>query len=282
MAPRTLVTFHAHPDDESLLTAGLMAKTDEAGDRVVLVVATGGEVGQVAGDFLVEGEALGERRRTETEQSAAVLGVDRLEFLGYADSGDDPDRTDRPEGAFADADLDEAAGRLAAILRAEDADVVTIYDPNGGYGHPDHLQVHRVGHRAAELAGTPLVLEATINRDLMQLGLELAGSLGFEFPPDFAPPDFSTWYSPADAITHTIDVSGQLDRKRASMEAHASQASSATNSVRSLAVFLSLPPEYFALAFGTEWYIDRTLPPGSALDDVFARLDPGSDPDPVA
>lgn len=278
MAPRTLVTFHAHPDDEALLTAGTMAAAADAGHRVVLVVATGGEVGQVAVDFLGEGEALGQRRRTETERSAAALGVARLEFLGYHDSGDGSAGATRPEAAFADADPGEAAERLAAILRDEHADVVTIYDPNGGYGHPDHLQVHRVGRQAAALAGTPVVLEATINRDLMQLGLELAGSLGYEFPPDFAPPDFTTWYSPAGDITHTIDVSAQLERKRSAMEAHASQASSATDSVRSLAVFLSLPPEYFALAFGTEWFIDRSLPVGSALDDVFATLDPDGAP----
>ena len=83
----TLVCLHAHPDDEALLTAGVMAKAAAEGHRVVLVVATRGDVGEVAGDFLTEGEGLGDRRWRELERSAALLGVARIEWLGYADSG---------------------------------------------------------------------------------------------------------------------------------------------------------------------------------------------------
>ena len=193
----TLVCFHAHPDDEALLTAGVMAAAAADGHRVVLVVATRGEVGLVAGDFLADGETLADRRWRELARSALELGVRRLEWLGYADSGrrpghdpterrpadddgDDDRRSGRP--AVRDADVEEAAERLAEILNDEHADVLTTYDPNGGYGHPDHLQVHRVGQRAGELAGTPIVLEATINRDLIRMGADLAGSLGFELP----------------------------------------------------------------------------------------------------
>ncbi len=115
--PHTLVCFHAHPDDEALLTAGTMAKAAAAGHRVVLVVATRGEVGEVAADFLGDGEALGARRWHELERAAEVLGVARLEWLGYGDSGSAPgpgatiDRRD-PAGPvrFVDADPDEAAG----------------------------------------------------------------------------------------------------------------------------------------------------------------------------
>src|SRR5918994_1001766 len=111
----TLVTFHAHPDDESIATGGVMAKASDEGHRVVLVVATRGEHGEVEEGFLGEGEALGERRVRETEASAAILGVARVEFLGYVDSGmiGTPEN-DLPE-SFWRADMEEAAARLAAI-----------------------------------------------------------------------------------------------------------------------------------------------------------------------
>jgi LmbE family N-acetylglucosaminyl deacetylase len=274
---RTLVTFHAHPDDEALLTAGTMAKAAATGDRVVLVVATRGEVGDAAAAYRAGG--LGDQRVAETEASVAALGVHRLVFLGYGDSGLDGDGSGLTGAAtepFARAGVDEAAERLAEVLREEHADVVTTYDPNGGYGHPDHLQVHRVGRRAAELAGTPVVLEATINRDLMQAGIGLAASLGLDVPPEFSPETFESWFLPEAELTHAVDVTAQLEQKRASMRAHASQATSDVTDTRSLSLFLSLPDDYFALAFGTEWYVDRSRPPGIAAHDVFDGLTNGA------
>ena len=170
-----------------------------------------------------------------------------------------------------DAPVEEAAERLAAILRQEQAEVLTGYDPFGGYGHPDHRQVHRVATRAGELAGTPIVLEATINRDLMAAGAEIAASLGLELPEDFAPESLDDWFTPAEELTHAVDVRPQLAAKRAAMEAHASQATSADpGATRSLEVFVQLPDEYFELAFGTEWFVDRSRPAGISADDVFA------------
>jgi LmbE family N-acetylglucosaminyl deacetylase len=267
---RTLVTFHAHPDDEAFLTAGVMAGAAARGDRVVLVVATQGEVGEVSGVFLAPGEDLGQRRSIETERSAAALGVHRVVFLGFRDSGSDP-ATARTDG-FAAADVDEAARRLAAILREEQADVLTTYDPTGGYGHPDHLQVHHVGYRAAALAGTPTVLEATFNRDLLLFAVDLLPSLDLELPGGFVPPDVSSWFASADEITHEIDVSAHLVQKKASMQAHASQTTGATDSVRNLQLFLALPDDWFAVAFGTEWFIDRKVDPGSKRHDLFETL----------
>jgi LmbE family N-acetylglucosaminyl deacetylase len=274
---RTLVTFHAHPDDEALLTAGVMARAAAEGHRVVLVVATRGEVGEVGSGVLAGAESLGDRRVAEQRRAADALGVHRLEFLGYADSGLDgrgaayADGDAPGRGPFALADVEEAAGRLAAILREEDADVVTTYDPNGGYHHPDHVQVHRVGTRAAELAATPTVLEATINRDLMRVGIELAADLGYELPPEFTPATFEDWFLPAQELTHAVDVSAYLVQKRAAMEAHATQATG-DGGPRSLARFLAIPEEYFGLAFGTEWFVDRRQPAGAGLTDVFAGV----------
>ena len=276
--PSTLVFFHAHPDDEALLTAGTMAKAAADGHRVVLVVATAGEVGEAAEVY--RGGDLGTTRLAELQRSASVLGVARLEVLGYGDSGSG-DADAEASGlsgaggpaAFAAVEVDEAAGRLAALLVEEGAQVLTTYDANGGYGHPDHLQVHAVGARAAALAGTPRVLEATINRDLMSMGVELARSLGYEIPETFAPTSFDGWFTPGDEITHAIDVSAHLAAKRASMEAHASQATSGDGSTRTLAAFLALPDEYFAMAFGTEWYRDPAAPAGAGIDDVLAGLE---------
>src|SRR5436853_4691571 len=158
----TFVFFHAHPDDESMSTGGTMARARAEGHRVVLVTATRGEHGEVADGFLEPGEVLWARRVRETEAAAEILGVSRAEFLGYVDSGMMGTPTNDAPESFWQADIEEAAQRLAAILQEENADILTIYDDHGLYGHPDHIQVHRVGHRAAALAGTPKVYEATI------------------------------------------------------------------------------------------------------------------------
>ena len=151
----TLVSFHAHPDDECIACGGVIRKAADAGHRVVLVVATRGEQGEIPEGLLADGEELWQRRVAETQASAGILGVQRVEFLGYHDSGMmGTPANDRP-GSFWTTPVEEAAGRLAGLLRAEQADVLTCYDAHGGYGHPDHIQVHRVGIRAAELAGTP-------------------------------------------------------------------------------------------------------------------------------
>lgn len=259
--------FHAHPDDEALLTAGTMARLAAEGHRVVLVVATAGERGL---SDLQPGDALGEKRMDELYQSAAALGVARVECLGYGDSGLSPSggvAEQRPDNAFIDADTEEAAGKLAAILQEEKADLVAIYDPAGGYGHPDHVQVHRVGKRAAELAGTPIVLEATVNRDPLVKALRLAGKV-YRFPPEFDPRTFESAYTAGEAITHRVNVRKYTKQKRAAMAAHASQATGG-DSDRTLAVMLKLPMPLYRLVFGTEWFVRRDLPPGTRLTHPF-------------
>jgi LmbE family N-acetylglucosaminyl deacetylase len=243
----TLVTFHAHPDDESIATGGTMAKAAADGHRVVLVVATRGEHGEVDEHFLPEGEALWERRVEETKQAADILGVQRVEFLGYVDSGMMGTDTNELSECFWRADVDEAASRLAAILTEERADVLTIYDDNGGYGHPDHIQVHRVGRRAAELAGTAQVYEATINRDdIIRSMKEMpAPPEGLDVPDVENSPDFGV---PEDLITTRVDVTAFVDQKRRAMAAHASQ-------IAETSFFLQMPLEVFARVFGQEWYI---------------------------
>jgi LmbE family N-acetylglucosaminyl deacetylase len=269
--PYTLVVFHAHPDDEALLTSGTMARASAEGHRVVLVVATAGGVGLVGSDFLGAGESLAARRLAELRRSATALGCARTEVLGYADSGLEGDEVPREGVAFASADVHEAARRLADLLVAERADVLTTYDPAGGYGHPDHVQVHRVGVLAAQLAGTPVVLEATVDRDLITRALRLVRRV-YRFPPEFDPTVFDRAYTPRSQLTHRVDVRRYAIRKRTSMAAHASQAT-ADGADRTLAAFLRLPTPLFRRVFGQEWYVERGRPPGGPLlDDIFTTL----------
>jgi LmbE family N-acetylglucosaminyl deacetylase len=278
--PYTLVSFHAHPDDEALLTAGTLARAAAEGHRVVLVVATAGEAGLTANALRGAGpDDLADRRTAEVREAAAAIGCARLVLLGYADSG----MADAPTGhprSFALAEVDGAAALLAEVLREERADALTVYDPAGGYGHPDHRQVHRVGVRAAELAGTRLVLEATVDRSRLQRLLRVlwwaswvrARAVGRpSLPSEFDPDRFDAAYSAPQAITHRVDVRRHSGAKRAAMAAHRSQAA-ADDQDRTLALFLRLPRPLFAVVFGREWFVERGRRPGRPLDDIFASL----------
>jgi len=257
----TLVCFHAHPDDESIATGGVMARAVDEGHDVVLVVATKGEEGEYPDGFLDDGETLEQRRVKETMASAGVLGVKAVEWLGYRDSGMIDTPTNENPACFWRADVEEAAARLAAILRHHSCDVLTIYDSNGNYGHPDHIQVHRVGVRAAELAGIAHVYEATMNRDEIKRSLEAMRESAPEgaIPEDAPDEDFEVGV-PEEQITTCVDVSPWLGRKRESMRAHASQ-------IAEQSFFLVMPDEMFSLAFGREWFIHRGVTPTQPWED---------------
>jgi LmbE family N-acetylglucosaminyl deacetylase len=145
------------------------------------------------------------------------------------------------------ADVDQAAQKLAKILREERAEVLTIYDENGGYGHPDHIQVHRIGMRAAEMCGTRAVFMSTINRAHTKQLIEQADKIGIEIDADFRE-SVDTLGVPPEEITTAVDVTGFLDVKRRAMAAHASQ-------IADDSPFLGMPPDVFAAAWGTEWYV---------------------------
>ncbi len=272
---RTVVAFHAHPDDEALLTAGTMARAAAEGHRVVLVLATDGALGLAAEDFHDRRGGLSAVRLQEAQESARALGVARIEWLGYADSGSGPILEPNPPGQvrFARARLEEAAERLAAILTTERADVLLSYDRAGGYGHRDHVRVHEVGRRAAEIARTPRVLEATIPREHLVRAIRWIGHI-YRFPPEFDPGSFDTAYSARSEITHRIDVRAQVAAKRASMAAHASQATGGDGD-RTLAALLRIPRPIARFVLGHEWYRDPHHPPGEPVsDDIFAGLTP--------
>lgn len=262
----TLVSFHAHPDDECIGCGGVMRMAAEQGHRVVLVVATRGELGEIPDGLLHEGEELWERRVAETHASAEILGVHRVEFLGYSDSGMMGESTNEAPGSFWTAPIEDAAGKLAAILRDERADVLTVYDENGGYGHPDHIQVHRVGTRAAELANTSRVYQHTMNRDHMRRGLETFGPHAAEAGIELPDIDNSSEFGkPESEITTAVDISAYTGYKRAAMRAHASQISEQS-------FFLAMPDEPFRYAFGSEWFIREGQGPGITETDLLSGL----------
>lgn len=259
------MSFHAHPDDEVLYTGGTLARAAAEGHRVVLAVATDGGAGLAA-----TGPDLARRRMAELEASAAVLGVSRVVPLGFADSGW---TTDPAPGTFAALPLDTAAAPLAALLKQEGADAVTVYDRAGGYGHPDHVQVHRVGTRAAALAGTPVVLEATVDRNLIRpVARLIAATPGLL--PDVHRTDYESAYTAREDLTHRVDVRAYTDQKRRALLAHHSQATS-DRGVRTLGLLLRLPSWTFTWVLGREWFVEQGRTPASTpSDDVFASLRP--------
>ncbi len=257
----TLVAFHAHPDDEAISTGGSLARAHAEGHRTVLVLATGGEHGEIPSD-LAPGESLADRRRIESDRSAAALGIDRVIWLGYSDSGLTGWLQNDHEQSFARADVGVAGSRLASILVEEQADVFTIYDWHGNYGHPDHVQVHRVGCEAERLVSGDLpglrVFEATMNRDETRRQMSAASEFDApfdDFDPDAPADDGNPIGMPESELTMVVDVSDFVDRKRASIAAHRSQVSDSS-------FFLQMPPELFALAFGREWFIEHGVAPG--------------------
>lgn len=248
----TLVCFHAHPDDEAIATGGLMVKASAAGHRVILVCATRGECGEPQPDVLNNGELLWQRRMIELDNSASILGADRPIWLGYEDSGMMGEQSNSNPACLWQADLDEAVDRLARLLAEVDADVLTIYDDHGGYGHPDHIRVHQIGKAAATSLGIDNVFESTMNRDHMRRLFEAqeaqeaqdSAEESAEGPPDF---DIESMGTTEAEIGFRVDVTAVIDTKRAAMAAHRSQ-------IAPDSFFFTMPPEHFTVAFGSEWF----------------------------
>jgi LmbE family N-acetylglucosaminyl deacetylase len=241
----TVLAFHAHPDDEVLMTGGTLARAAADGHRVVIVVATDD----------MDADAT---RMKELRASAAELGVHRVVPLGYADSGHGPVLfPDPPERRrFARAGTEEAAAKLAALLSEENADVLLSYDANGGYGHRDHVKVHHVGRRAAELAGVPRVLEATIPREVVAGVVRVMRTLRVSLRYDLGA--LATAYSPRSAITHRIDVRRFARQKQAALAAHRSQLAGTGRLAPVTRTLVRLPAPVFGMLAGREWFADAT------------------------
>jgi LmbE family N-acetylglucosaminyl deacetylase len=159
--------------------------------------------------------------------------------------------------------VEHAARRLAVILDEEEPDVLTTYDDNGGYGHPDHIQVHRVGRRAGELSAVPVVAQSTVNRDWVTRGMR--GTAGADSPTWEVPPEVQKMGKPEAEITHRVQAVDFVEQKRASMRAHASQMAPDH-------FLLAMPDPMFAMGMGVEFYIVESAPTGAAAPELFEDL----------
>jgi LmbE family N-acetylglucosaminyl deacetylase len=266
-----MLAVHAHADDETITMGATLAQCADRGIATAVLCCTDGQLATIYAPDMDEESTrprLGEIRREELRAACAILGVSEVHFLGYHDSGMAGAESNDDPVAFWRASLDEATGAVVAHIRRFRPHVVVTYDGNGGYGHPDHIQVHRVGRRAAELANTAKVYEATINRDHMIELIKRAREYGMETPNDELPDPEGEGFDmgmPAEAITTTVDVRDYLEIKRQAMAAHASQISETS-------FFLTMPREAFDIAWGQEWYILHGAPLGTKEDDIFAGL----------
>ena len=237
--PRRVLLVHAHPDDESLTTGGTIARYAAEGAEVTVVTCTLGEEGEVIGESwagLVADEAdqLGGYRILELTAALGRLGVSSPLFLGGAgrwrDSGMAGTPAARNPRAFVNADADEVVEALVRVIRERRPQVVVCYDPQGGYGHPDHIRVHDVVTAAVESAasdagaGAPwdvAKLYWTVTEETsLAAGLECIT----EFPASWRLPEPGELPCvPDSAVTTTVDVREHLAAKVAAFEAHATQ-----------------------------------------------------------
>ena len=265
----TLMAVHAHPDDEVLSTGGVLAAAAAEGIRTVLVTCTNGEQGDGPGGIKPgepghDGARVRELRLEELRQSVSLLGISDVELLGYPDSGMEGWAANEHPEVFANIPLEESAGRLAELMERYRPDVVVTYDENGNYGHPDHIQAHRITVAAIEKTGIPAKFYHTaIPRTRMAELFEYLRSTGTDMG-DFEPPeDFGT---PDELITTVVDVSAHVTRKRKALEAHASQGDNI--------FFLRMPEEGQQRVFGQESFVRQfsKVPAPDHEDDLFAGL----------
>lgn len=290
-----LLTVHAHPDDEASKGAATVARYHDQGVRTVLVCCTGGEAGDILNPAMDRPEVrddLAAVRRRELEAAAAAIGYDEVVMLGYRDSGMPGTPANEDPRCFARAPLEEAVGRLVAVIRAERPQVVVTYDEDQqGYPHPDHLRVHEISVAAFAAAGDPGAYPGTGEpwqvSKLYYVGFSgqrvLAlhakfGELGLESPFDDA------WLERARGQTRQysthIDVSGYADVRRRALLAHATQIDPESP------FWFGLPPEVMRSVHPVDEYVlalraPGLSPPGGAgpggapdvEDDLFAGLD---------
>ncbi|HEV7534327.1 MAG TPA: PIG-L family deacetylase, partial [Acidimicrobiia bacterium] len=203
-------------------------------------------------------------RQAELEVSCAALKVTHLELLGYADSGMMGWPTNDVPGSFWSTPVDEAAARLAAILTEERAAALVGYDARGIYGHADHVQVHRVGARAAAVAGVATVYESTVDREYLHfVETHLVVEATLAAQPERAVAGLGLAAAPLGLSTVevdcTVDVRPVLTVKRRAMAAHASQIPETSSAMR-------LPDADFAAVYGYEWYARRG--PHGPIDEL--------------
>lgn len=272
--PLTLMAVHAHPDDEATGTGGVLARYAAEGIRTVLVTCTDGRCGDgpegvKPGDPGHDPEAVALMRRQELKESCDVLKVGDLELLDYADSGMMGWPSNDAPGAFWQTPVEEGAARLAELMRHYRPDVVVTYDENGFYGHPDHIQAHRITMAALEMTElTPKVYWTTMPRS----GMQRFGEIMHEFHPDMPEPDPAEAAAmaeiglPDDEITTWVDTIAFSGQKFEALAAHASQGENI--------FFLKMGKERFGELMGMETFVRVKDTTGATVpeNDLFAGL----------
>jgi LmbE family N-acetylglucosaminyl deacetylase len=278
--PLTLMAVHAHPDDEASSTGGILARYANEGVRTVLVTCTDGSCGDGPGGIKPgqpghDPAAVAALRRTELETSCRTLKVSDLELLGYTDSGMMGWPQNHAPGSFWTTPVAQAAERLAALMRHYRPDVVVTYDENGFYGHPDHIQTHRITMAAIELTAIAakvywttiprstmaefrrIIAELDPDRDKPKTETDPAPPVGDDQPPIGLPDEqISTW----------VDVTEFGKHKYESLAAHASQGDNI--------FFLNMGVQRFTQLMGTETFVRVQDSTGAPLPetDLFAGL----------
>ncbi|MCM1976260.1 PIG-L family deacetylase [Streptomyces sp. ZAF1911] len=272
--PLTLMAVHAHPDDEATSTGGVLAQYAAEGIRTVLVTCTDGRCGDGPGGTKPgapghDPAAVAVMRRQELEVSRDVLKISDLETLDYADSGMMGWPSNDAPGAFWQTPVEEGAARLAELMRHYRPDVVVTYDENGFYGHPDHIQAHRITMAALEMTElTPKVYWTTMPRSAMQRFGEVMREFGEDMPePD--PAEAAALADiglPDEEITTWVDTTAYSGQKYDSLAAHASQGESI--------FFLKMGKEKFGELMGVETFVRVKDATGAAVPetDLFAGL----------
>jgi N-acetyl-1-D-myo-inositol-2-amino-2-deoxy-alpha-D-glucopyranoside deacetylase len=283
--PLTLLAVHAHPDDEALGTGGILARASAEGIRTDLFTSTGGEVGEINPETRADPDTLAEIRERELRAACEILNVSHLELLGYRDSGMAGTADNEHPECFARADLDRATARLVSLVRAYRPNVIVTYNENGFYGHPDHVNAHRIAAAAYELAADPdhrsedgaapwaasKLYYTAVSRSemagfrtrLQEAGIDFSGG-----DADAAETDESeSWGTPDELITTVVDVSAHARQKRQALFAHATQMGPEV-------FFARMPEPLFYQVFGRESFqlaksrIDTTPPESDLFDGL--------------
>jgi len=288
--PRTLLAVHAHPDDESSKGAGTLARYADEGMRTVVVTCTGGEAGEILNPAMDQPgnlERMPELRRQELAKALEIMRVGAHYWLGYRDSGMPDTEFNAHPDAFANADLDEAVGRLVRIIRAERPQVLLTYDETGGYPHPDHIRTHEISMPAFEAAADParypdagapfqplkLYYHATFTKRRLEVIHTGAIARGIQSP-------FGEWLEswsnddwPEPVITTQVDVSRWMAQRRDALIAHATQ-------IDPNSFWFAIPDEVVAEVYPWEDYtlVRSLVPTGDHETDLFAGIGPAGDP----
>ena len=283
--PLCLMTVHAHPDDEASKGAGTVARYHEEGVHTVLVTCTGGEAGDILNPAMdtpaVRADLPGVRRR-ELDASARAIGYDVVELLGYRDSGMPGTPANEDPRSFARAPLEEAVGRLVALVRRERPQVIVTYDEDQQhYPHPDHLRVHEISVAAFEAAGDPDAFPGTGDpfqplklyysvwvTEQFKARHEKFLELGLDSPYEERIAKGWLERAPSQAVTTRVGVTGYSDVRRAALLAHATQIDPRSPH------WFGLPPEVEREIYAYDAYalarslVDAPIPE----DDLFAGI----------